>query len=60
MVLTTEKFLNITLENVINIELVSRLPQLGLDQCMLTSWMPISNDMESPVKITINLGNKRL
>ena len=37
MVLTTENFLNLTLENVINIELVSRLPQLGLDQCMLTA-----------------------
>lgn len=37
MALTTENFLNIAMKNTINAEIAFRLPQLGLDQCMLTA-----------------------
>ena len=58
MVLTTEKFLNITLENVINIELVSRLPQLGLDQCMLTAGCLFQTIWNHQSKLPLTWGIK--
>ena len=58
MVLTTEKFLNITLENVINIELVTRLPQLGLDQCMLTAGCLFQTIWNHQSKLPLTWGIK--
>lgn len=58
MVLTTENFLNITLENVINIELVSRLPQLGLDQCMLTAGCLFQTIWNHQSKLPLTWGIK--
>ena len=58
MVLTTEKFLNITLENVINIELVSRLPQLGLDQCMITAGCLFQTIWNHQSKLPLTWGIK--
>lgn len=56
MVLTTEKFLNITLENVINIELVTRLPQIGLDQFMLTAGCLFQTIWNHQSKLPLKLG----
>lgn len=58
MVLTTENFLNLTLENVINIELVSRLPQLGLDQCMLTAGCLFQTIWNHQSKLPLTWGIK--
>ena len=58
MVLTTEKFLNITLENVINIELVTRLPQLGLDQCMITAGCLFQTIWNHQSKLPLTWGIK--
>ncbi|MFW2076791.1 nucleotidyltransferase family protein [Acinetobacter sp. ULE_I010] len=56
--LTTENFLNLTLENVINIELVSRLPQLGLDQCMLTAGCLFQTIWNHQSKLPLTWGIK--
>lgn len=58
MVLTTENFLNLTLENVINIELVSRLHQLGLDQCMLTAGCLFQTIWNHQSKLPLTWGIK--
>src|SRR5476651_2707925 len=37
MTLTVERFIGIAMANPINAEIISRLPSLGLNQCMLTA-----------------------
>ena len=58
MVLTTENFLNIALENPINAEIALRLPKLGLDQCMLTAGSLFQTIWNHQSKLSLTWGIK--
>lgn len=58
MVLTTENFLNIALENPIKAEIALRLPKLGLDQCMLTAGSLFQTIWNHQSKLSLTWGIK--
>lgn len=58
MVLTTENFLNIAMENPINAEIALRLPKLGLDQCMLTAGSLFQTIWNHQSKLPLTWGIK--
>lgn len=58
MLLTTEDFLNIAMKNPINAEIVLRLPQLGLDQCMLTAGSLFQTIWNHQSKLPLTWGIK--